>query len=349
MNLKGAESDHERAVRNGLVLDRRRFLGVGASMFPAAMPRVTGIVARWLRMPEHQVDVVHTRVFAAGPGGGNPCPVIPEADLLTDAEMQTLARQFGLDTAFILRPEKADADMRIRYFVPDHEMGVSGHATIAAVTVALSRTIPPSDHLKVQTLNGVFDVAWTRHGNGYSVTLEQNEPLFGSIIATDLVARVLRIRSDQIVLAKSPIQVVSVSRPKLMVPLHDWQLLDRMKPDFEGLWNLCDAEGVTGLYPFTRHTNKKNVWAEARQFPLRAGFEEDAATGVAAAALGAYLTRYDLAYQTGHHAFRIAQGYAMGAPSVIEAIADCAAGKITRTAIQGAAQIVTRDRVYIRN
>jgi predicted PhzF superfamily epimerase YddE/YHI9 len=24
------------------------------------------------------------------------------------------------------------ADIRLRYFVPDHEMGVSGHATIAA-------------------------------------------------------------------------------------------------------------------------------------------------------------------------------------------------------------------------
>ncbi len=120
-----------------------------------------------------------------------------------------------------------------------------------------------------------------------------------------------------------------------------------MKPDFEGLWKLCDAVGVTGLYPFTRHTNKTNAWAEARQFPVRAGFVEDAATGVAAAALAAYLVKYDLACQPGHHEFRIAQGYAMGAPSLIETISDCAGGKITRTAIQGTARIVGRERIGI--
>ncbi len=161
------------------MFDRRRFL-VDASIFPVAMSRLTGIATPSLRMPQDHVNVVHTRVFAADPRGGNPCPVIPDADRLTDAEMQALARQFGLDTAFILRPTEAGADMRIRYFVPDHEMGVSGHATIAAVTVALSSKIGRSNHLKLQTLNGLFDVAWTQHGDGYSVTLEQNEPIFGS-------------------------------------------------------------------------------------------------------------------------------------------------------------------------
>lgn len=88
--------------------------------------------------------------------------------------------------------------------------------------------------------------------------------------------------------------------------------------------------------------------AEARQFPLRAGFPEDAATGVAAGALGAYLARYDLQSRSGHHEFRIAQGYATGAPSVIEAIADCSPdGPITRTAIRGAAQVVRREEIRL--
>ena len=85
-------------------------------------------------MKADQIEVVHTRVFAASQNGGNPCPVIPFADKLTDRQMQRLARKFGLDTAFILHPRMKGADIRLRYFVPDHEMGVSGHAPIAAIT-----------------------------------------------------------------------------------------------------------------------------------------------------------------------------------------------------------------------
>lgn len=70
--------------------------------------------------------VVHTRVFAAQPYGGNPCPVIVNADHLSDEQMQTMATTLGLDTAFVLQPRAADAELRIRYFVPDHELGVSG-------------------------------------------------------------------------------------------------------------------------------------------------------------------------------------------------------------------------------
>jgi PhzF family phenazine biosynthesis protein len=141
--------------------------------------------------------------------------------------------------------------------------------------------------------------------------------------------------------------VVSVSRAKLLVPLDEWQVLNSLTPDFDAVWNLCDTYGASGLYPFTRNTDKKNAYAAARQFPVRAGFPEDSATGVAAAALGAYLTRCDLSCRPGTHEFLIAQGYAMGAPSVIEAILDCVDGQITRTAIRGMAHILSDERVAV--
>lgn len=70
------------------------------------------------------VEVVHTRVFAAGPNGGNPCPVVSSADHLDVRAMQALSKKFGLDTVFLLTPQSKDADIRLRYFVPQHEMGV---------------------------------------------------------------------------------------------------------------------------------------------------------------------------------------------------------------------------------
>jgi PhzF family phenazine biosynthesis protein len=300
-------------------------------------------------MPNEDIEVTHTRVFAAGRNGGNPCPVVAAADRLTDAEMQHLSRRFGLDTAFILRPTIQDADFRIRYFVPDHEMGVSGHATIAAITVELENETFGPGRLRIETSSGLFEATWIRRGGNRLITLEQNPPVFGAIIEPEAVARVLKIDSCNIDIIQSPIQVVSVSRAKVLVPLQDWRVLDHLTPDFEALWQLCETQQVTGLYPFTRRTNKRNVTVEARQFPLRAGFEEDAATGVAAAALGAYLARYDLACEAGHHEFRMAQGYAMHAPSLIEVIADCADATVTRTAIRGTADIVRHERVRLQS
>lgn len=295
-----------------------------------------------------RVEVVHTRVFAVGPTGGNPCPIVLSADDLSDSQMQTLTKRFGLEAAFILRPTSTNADIRIRYFVPDHEMGVSGHPTIAAITVAQLDNALKSEHIRVETITGIFGGSLIRRNNNVTVvTLEQNQPVFGAVVASDDVARALKINREQIAIDTGPVQSVSVSRAKLLVPLKDSLALDGLKPDYEALWKLCDELRVTGFYPFTRHTDKPEALAEARQFPLRAGFPEDAATGVAAAALAAYLAAYDSNYETGQHLFRIAQGYAMRSPSLIEAIAECRDGKITRTAIRGVAQITSREQISI--
>lgn len=327
------------------MIERRRFLGASAFLSTVATQATGRGAGEKLR--GDQVEVVHTRVFAANSGGGNPCPVVKNADQLTDVQMLCLAKRWGRDTAFILRPQSTDADIRIRFFVPAHEMGVSGHATIAAVTVMLSQVLDRSGQMTIETTTGLFEVAWTFLRNRYLVTVAQDPPVFGPLTSPGAVAHALGIHLNQIDSGKSPIQSVSVSRPKLIVPLTDWQVLDRLKPDFEALWSLCDSADVSGLYPFTRHTNKPKAMLEARQFPVRAGISEDAATGVAAAALGAYLTRYDLALDSGHHAFWIAQGYAMGEPSLIESITECADGKITRTAVRGAAEIIRRERVRV--
>jgi trans-2,3-dihydro-3-hydroxyanthranilate isomerase len=291
------------------------------------------------------MQVVHTRVFAAGSEGGNPCPVILSADRLDDGQMLALARSFGLDTVFMLDSGSKDADFRLRYFVPDHEMGVSGHATIAAITVALLDGALKLGRVRIETITGLFSVESLDRGESIAVTLEQNPPVFGESVDPGLIARALKIDPGQILPAVGPAQVVSVSRAKLLVPLRDWEVLNGLTPDFEALWDLCDKTQATGLYPFTRETNKEKAHAEARQFPLRAGFPEDAATGVAAGALGAYLANYDFQCRPGRHTFRIAQGYAMGSPSSIEAVASCSGGKITGTAIQGTAKIVKREHL----
>jgi PhzF family phenazine biosynthesis protein len=294
-----------------------------------------------------EIEVVHTRVFAVGPNGGNRCSVIPCADRLSDRQMQSLARRFGFETTFILKPQSKAADIRLRYFVPDHEMGVSGHATIAGIMIAQLNNTLKLGPVRVETMTGTFRVESVQRKGGIVVTLDQNKPVFGPAVSHDLIARALKLDSNRIVSATSPIQSVSVSRAKLIVPLQNSKVLDSLRPDFDTLWELCERLQVSGFYPFTRQTDKPNVTVEARQFPFRAGFQEDAATGVAAAALGAYLTTYDEKCLSGRHLFRIAQGYTMGAPSLIEALAECSDGKITQTAIRGRCYVIGSEPIAL--
>jgi PhzF family phenazine biosynthesis protein len=87
-----------------------------------------------MRHPFQQVDV-----FTRIPFEGNPVAVVLEADDLTDEEMQRLARWTNLsETTFVLRPEAAEADYRLRIFTPSRELPFAGHPTLGSCHAWLS-------------------------------------------------------------------------------------------------------------------------------------------------------------------------------------------------------------------
>ena len=76
----------------------------------------------------YQVDSFTTEKFR-----GNPAGVVPDADGLSEPEMQVIARELGNpETAFVLSPDGTDHDVRVRFFTPTTEVPSCGHATIAA-------------------------------------------------------------------------------------------------------------------------------------------------------------------------------------------------------------------------
>jgi PhzF family phenazine biosynthesis protein len=286
--------------------------------------------------------IVPTTVFALAPGGGNPCPVVLDADTLSVDQMQAVAASQGHETGCVVRPTRPDADVRLRYFVPNHEMEMCVHATIGAVTVLRARGLVVADALAVETAIGIVKVTVDASGDAESPTIrvEQRAP---EVSADDLdpaeVARVLALDLGAID-ASLPIEAVSTARSKLMVPLRDHRELDRAVPRLEELWALCDRVATTGVYAFTTSPRNSTAVAEARQFPVRAGYPEDPATGVAACALGAYLSLHTApGAGDGHRSFRIEQGHAMGRPSELVARTLVEDGLVRRTWIEGSATL----------
>lgn len=301
-----------------------------------------------MRTAAASLHIIRTTVFALGDLGGNPCPIVLGADALSSVQMQYLATQFGSETAFVLKPADAGADLRLRYFVPRHEMEMCGHATVGTVAVLAERGQFRTSPVKVETPMGVLGVEWRRHADGIRVTFEQFAPTFSEQQPDPTaVAATLRIPVEALALKVGPIQSVSVSRAKLIVPVRDRAALDHLQPDFERLWALCDQYETTGFYPFTRGGDKDAGHAQARQFPKRAGYNEDPATGVAACALAAYFVQYGVfgEKREGWHNFTVEQGHAMGRPSIIEVGAKVEHGRIVATRMSGYARVLGEEDV----
>jgi PhzF family phenazine biosynthesis protein len=97
--------------------------------------------------PYAEVDV-----FAESPYTGNPVAVILDGTGLTARQMQQIASWTNLsETTFVLPPSVAEADYRVRIFMPTRELPFAGHPTLGTCHAWLgSGGTPRSDDVIVQ-------------------------------------------------------------------------------------------------------------------------------------------------------------------------------------------------------
>src|ERR1700744_6199011 len=98
------------------------------------------------------IDVVN--VFTLDGSGGNPCPIVLQASRLAPEEMKEIARHHGHESGFVLPPRTGDSDFHFRFWVPNHEMEMCGHATIGALWLLASEGRLPGEVLRFATLSG---------------------------------------------------------------------------------------------------------------------------------------------------------------------------------------------------
>lgn len=271
-----------------------------------------------MTLSEPQVRFV--RVFAAGPKGGNPAPIVVDAAGMSDAQMQQVARSYGHESGFVFpAPPGSDCDFEFRFWVPNHEMSMCGHATVGAVWLLAQLGRLPGDRLTIATKSGRVE-AKVRRSAGQDVLVEVSqpaghvEPLPDADKAKAEILDVLGISADD--LAPFPIQNARTSRVKTLVPLRSIGALDGLTPDFSRIEQLCARIGSTGLYPYAVFDRERQI-VDARQFPSSSGYPEDAATGIAASALSFGLLSQAIV-EASDRQITIRQGRAMGRPSEIQ-------------------------------
>ena len=261
------------------------------------------------------VDMV--RVFTCEGKGGNPCPIVIDAEAMSPEAMQALARKFGLECGFVRFPPSADFDHTFRFWVPNQEMEMCGHATIGALWVLATKGLASAPEVRISTRSGPvagFISSDTNATPRIAITQPSGKVVSLNREQDEDVLRALGVsRSD---LLDLPIQNAVTSRVKTLVPLKDVERVNALKPNTDAVGEVCTKIGSTGLYPFSV-IDRESQRFEARQFPRSSGYPEDAATGIAAAALAFGLLRSGLV-RSNADPIRIYQGRTMGHLSEIE-------------------------------
>jgi PhzF family phenazine biosynthesis protein len=263
-------------------------------------------------MPRPVAPVETVVVFADGPGGGNPAPIACDARGWSDYQMQQVARDTGHESAFVVDAAGTRCDLALRFWVPNHEMPMCGHATVGAVWLMNQRGMLPAlacsdtdQELRVHTDSGVVRVRIDAAG---SVSVSQPPAVTRPVADEEAVLGTLNLHRPQLA---GPMLNATASRTKTIVPVADPALLDSLTPAWERVEQTCAAIGTTGLYPYAASGPQQ---FDARQFPRSSGYREDPATGVAAAALaGALVSSGSVPAEGGPVVIR--QGRAMGRPS----------------------------------
>lgn len=249
---------------------------------------------------------------------GNAAGVVPQADFLSTKQMQEIARELNnSETAFLLRPESDDHDVRIRYFTPTMEVPTCGHATIAAHYVRARMQNLAADRYWHKIGIGRLPVDIKRQNSDYQVIMTQGRPEVDAPLSTSkrkAVLAALNIGTGDTV-PDFPIVKVDTGASKVLVGVKSRDHLNNIAPNYERLKSLGTSLNCTGFFIFTLAEPDPDVISHCRMFAPQIGILEDPVTGNGNGPLGVYLTHFNLIDKSGPTVyFRSRQGESMGRP-----------------------------------
>lgn len=255
-------------------------------------------------------------VFTDHRFGGNPLAVFPDAQGLSDAEMQALAAEFNLsETAFVLPPDDPAHTARVRIFTPAAELPFAGHPNVGTGYVLAQAGRDRQGTLLFEEIAGLVHVTISRDAAGavLRTTIAAPQPLtIGAEIPVGVVAACAGLDPQDIQTDHSPV-LASVGTPFAFAEVSP-EALARAAPHDAAFRRAARDEpnlaDMAGLHLFAWDGAR----LRARMFAPLQGIQEDPATGSANTALVALLLS-----RRGSDALQVdvIQGVEMGRPSLL--------------------------------
>lgn len=293
--------------------------------------------------------IIYMDAFTSEPFSGNPCAVLPEAEGLTDHQMQKIASETNLsETAFVFR--SASSGVRVRYFMPRKEIPFAGHPTIATAMMlaqeGMIHTERPVVAIDFEFNIGVLpvEVHMDADGKPCHAVMTQQKPSFGRVVQREDLTGCFGLDKKDFI-DEAPSQVVSTGVPFLMVPVTGMGVLKNVQVNPPRLQSLVKRIGIDAVYMFCLEGFAQDTDAHARLFSSMAG-SEDPFTGSAAGCMGAYMAHHGL--HSGK-LFTVEQGHIIGRPGrgTVEVIGST--GDIELVKVGGGAVKTLDGFIYIQN
>jgi trans-2,3-dihydro-3-hydroxyanthranilate isomerase len=296
-------------------------------------------------VPSHRY--LHLDVFTDRPFAGNQLAVFPQAAGVDPELMQPIAAEINFsETTFVLPPESAETDHRMRIFTPGAELPIAGHPTIgSAFALAEEGLVAEGTEGFVFGL-GVgptpLDLEWS-DGRLSFVWMTQPIPTLG-VQVEDIagLAAALGLSAGDLPSDELLPQEASAGVPALFVPLTTRAAVNRAALDRSGMLRIFESVGLPEMpvFVFSLEPGEDGATAYSRMFAPLFGIAEDPATGAASGPLGAYLVEHGAVSGDQARTMISAQGVAMGRPSRIHIEVVGLAGQLESVRVGGVAVVV---------
>jgi len=227
-----------------------------------------------------QVDVFTRRPFL-----GNPVAVVLEAEGLSGEDMQRVAAWTNLsETTFVLPPQDASADYRLRIFTPRAELPFAGHPTIgsAHAVIEAGKAQPKAGKLRQECGAGIIELTV----EGQTIWLESPRATETALGAADVDAlrRVLNANVEG-----APL-VINVGPRWLVARLADANAVDSLEPDMQGMTDLSTRLQIGGVTVYGEAKGGE-FQLHVRSFAPAHGIVEDPLCGSGNISVAAYLRK----------------------------------------------------------
>ncbi len=283
-------------------------------------------------------------VFTSKPLEGNSLAVFFDARALSDAEMQSIAKEMNLsETTFICPRDPAterERGMRVRIFTVQEELPFAGHPTLG--TAFALRGESGAKEVTLDLNVGKVPVRFEETtGKPDFGEMTQVDPVFGMQHDREAVARATGLRVEDFDLAL-PVETVSTGVPFTVTPLKSLAVIQKLRVDLNRAAEYLEKTGGKFLYFVARETVDPAGRLHARMLFYNG---EDPATGSAAGCAAAWMVAHGVAEPD--ERVLIEQGIEMQRPSRILVRAARRDNRIVNVRVGGNAIEVMRGEVFL--
>lgn len=228
-----------------------------------------------------------------------------------DAFCQALAAELKHSETAFVRPTGPDS-FRLRYFTPEGEVDLCGHATIAAFTALREVEDLATGTYRASTLAGELNIQVSHQ----AVWMDMAPPVEGRGFSPEETAELYAaygLSTADCPEGFAPM-VVSTGLQDILLPVSSMEALEKADQDEGAVTQLSKRYGVVGVHMFWPCLNAEAA-AHCRNFAPLYAIPEEAATGTSNGALTYYLYRRGKIAAGAEN--RFVQGEKMGKPSEI--------------------------------